>query len=111
MARLPGAVKWFLGLGSITTLTSDSVAKLITSAQRVGSALKDDIYHRAASWLTRSQLAQGQVFYIDNGKRILLQVKGMLNGKNGIFEYIIDEVGNVCHQLFKAGGVINGKPN
>ena len=51
------------------------------------------------------------VFFINNGRRILLQVNGKLNGKKGIFEYIIDEVGNVCHQRFKVGGMINGIPN
>lgn len=49
--------------------------------------------------------------YIQQRKRILLQTQGTLNGKKGIFEYIIDEAGNVCHQLFKKGEVINGKPN
>ena len=92
-------------------LSSAKVAKLIVSAKRVGSALKSDTYHRAASWLTTSQLSKGKVFFINNGNRILLQVKGVLNGKNGVFEYIIDEAGNVCHQLFKVGGVINGRPN
>lgn len=77
----------------------------------VASALKPDTYHRAASWLTASQLAKGKIYFINNGNRILLQVKGTLNGKKGAFEYIIDETGHVCHQLFKAGGIINGKPN
>jgi hypothetical protein len=93
-------------------MTASSAAKIISTAKRVGSALsKSDIYHRSASWLTKSQLAKGKVFSINNGTRTLLQVNGELNGKKGIFEYIIDEYGNVCHQLFKAGGVINGKPN
>lgn len=34
-----------------------------------------------------------------------------LNGKKEIFEYIINKAGEVTHQLFRAGGVINGKPN
>ena len=112
MAKMPGVVLWLLGIGSSKGLTPSTVANLIVSAKRVGSALnKSDTYHRAASWLTQSQLAKGSVYYINNGKRILLQVKGELNGKKGIFEYIIDEAGNVCHQLFKPGGLINGKPN
>lgn len=81
------------------------------SAKRVGSALKADTYHRAASWLTISQLSKGKIYFINNGNRILLQVRGTLNGKRGVFEYIIDEFGRVCHQLFKVGGSINGRPN
>jgi len=96
-------------------MTASAAAKIISNAQRVGSALRNsDIYHRAASWLTQSQLAKGKVFSIignDGVKRTLLQVNGKLNGKKGIFEYIINEAGNVSHQLFKVGGVINGKPN
>ena len=111
LAKLPGVVKWFLGLGSSGALSSKLVADLITSAKRVGSALKSDLYHRAASWLSSSQLAKGKVFYINGGRRVLLQVEGTLNGIKGIFEYIIDEAGNICHQFFKAGGIINGIPN
>ena len=84
---------------------------MIVNAERVGSGLKGDLYHRAASWLTKSKLAKGTVYRIDNGKRILLQVYGELNGKKGVFEYIIDESGRICHQLFKKGKVINGIPN
>ncbi|MGN0463442.1 MAG: RHS repeat domain-containing protein [Acutalibacteraceae bacterium] len=87
------------------------VAEMIVNAERVGSGLKGDLYHRAASGLTKSQLAKGTVYRIDNGKRILLQVYGELNGKKGVFEYIIDESGRICHQLFKKGKVINGIPN
>ena len=87
---------------------------MIISAKRTGSALLSDVYHRSASWLSKSQLSKGKVFYIkgkDGCQYILLQVKGGLNGKPGIFEYIINKAGEVTHQLFKAGGVINGKPN
>lgn len=72
--------------------------------------IKNDLYHRAASWLTESQLSKGRVFLMSNG-RILLQVYGQLNGKSGVFEYIINWAGQVCHQLFKEGKFINGKPN
>ena len=102
--------KSIFGLGC-KAISASTIAKIIVSADRVGSGLRKDTYHRAASWLTESQLSKGKVFFINNGRRILLQVNGKLNGKKGIFEYIIDEVGNVCHQRFKAGGVINGIPN
>ena len=114
LQKIPGAVRWFLGLGSTSTLKVKDVAEMIISAKRTGSALLSDVYHRSASWLSKSQLSKGKVFYIkgkDGCQYILLQVKGGLNGKSGIFEYIINKAGEVTHQLFKAGGVINGKPN
>ena len=43
--------------------------------------------------------------------KILLQVYGYLNGKRGVFEYIIDESGKAWHQLFKEGRYMNGRPN
>ena len=45
------------------------------------------------------------------GKNILLQVKGSVDGKKGIFEYIVKRNGTVSHQLVKVGGIINGKEN
>lgn len=41
----------------------------------------------------------------------LLQVEGMVDGKKGIFEYIINKDGKVTHQLFKPDKTITGKPN
>lgn len=75
---------------------------------------KDDVYHRSASYLSSDQLAQGSVFSIVGGDGInytLLQVEGGVNGKDGIFEYIINAAGEVTHQRFKVGGVISGTPN
>jgi hypothetical protein len=72
--------------------------------------LKGDIYHRAASYLSESQLAKGIVYDLGKNKT-LLQVEGSLNGKTGIFEYILDEKGQITHQFFKEGGLINGIPN
>lgn len=91
-------------------MSSPEIAKRIVNAERVGSGLKSDIYHRAASYLTEEQLSKGKVFNLDNNK-ILLQVEGSVNGKEGVFEYILDELGRVTHQLFKEGGMINGIPN
>jgi hypothetical protein len=100
---------------AVQKMSASAAAKIISTAERVGTALsKSDIYHRSASWLSRSQLAKGKTFNItgnDGVTRTLLQVNGQLNGKKGVFEYIIDEAGKVSHQLFKPGGVINGKPN
>jgi hypothetical protein len=96
-------------------MDSATAAKIITNADRSSTALsKSDPGHRAASFLSESQLAKGTTFNITGGdgvQRTLLQVNGGLDGKNGIYEYIIDSNGTVSHQRFIEGGVINGMPN
>ncbi|WP_036189900.1 polymorphic toxin-type HINT domain-containing protein [Ureibacillus manganicus] len=95
-------------------MDSKSASKIISGAARKGSGLKDDKYHRAASFLSEDQLAKGTTFNVigkDKISRTLLQVNGEFNGKKGIFEYLIDVDGKVSHQRFKVGGVINGKLN
>jgi RHS repeat-associated protein len=96
--------------GVVRLLSPSKVAKKIVKAERIGSGLRTDIYHRAASFISESHLSKGIVY--DLGKNnTLLQVEGALNGKIGIFEYILNELGQVNHQLFKQGGIINGIPN
>ncbi|GEM_PF-2829113 len=86
----------------------------ILNANRVGSGLKPDVGHRAASYLSRQQLEAGKLFPIRGGdgvQRQLLQTLGELDGKKGVFEYILDANGAITHQRFKVGGIINGIPN
>ena len=94
-------------------LKSEYAAKEITNAERVGSGMKTDPHHRAASFVPEEQLAQGKTFPFTNGdgrKMTMLQTEGALNGQKGIYEYILNPAGQVEHQLFRPGaGVIGPK--
>ncbi len=46
----------------------------------------------------------------DGVRRDLYQLEGSLNGKPGVFEWIIDEGGEMTHRFFKEGGQVNGVP-
>ena len=113
----PNPVVWVDPLGLCkcpgVVATSETVERIL-QAERAGSGLKDDAAHRAASFLSREQLLAGKTFPLRGGdgvERTLLQTKGGLNGKNGIYEYILDSSGKVTHQRFIDGGIINGLPN
>jgi len=95
-------------------LTPSDASRQIINADRTGSALKPDLYHRAPSHLSQEQLARGQTFNVTGGdgiNRTLLQVTGELNGRAGVFEFLIQPNGTISHQLFKPGGIINGLIN
>ncbi len=76
--------------------------------------MKDDPIHRSPSYLSKEQLVKGRTYsYRGNDNRIykLLQVEGQLNETEGIFEYIMDNLGQVTHQRFIQGGKHTGFPN
>ncbi|HEU0131100.1 MAG TPA: RHS repeat-associated core domain-containing protein [Mycobacteriales bacterium] len=87
----------------------------LSQVERVGSALKDDVFHRAVSWVVDSPGAQR--FAVKGGDgvtRALYQLRGALNGKSGVFEWLLDASESnpvITHQRFIPGGTITGFPN
>lgn len=82
---------------------------------RTGSALKEDSLHafndiidNYAGYATKFSLVGG-----DGVERSLYQIEGSLNGKQGIFEWIVDPepTKGVTHRRFIEGVGITGKPN
>ncbi len=98
-----------------TKLTPEEAANKVINGDRTGTALsKDDLYHKSPSYLSEEQLSKGQTYDSISAQgehRALLQVTGSVNDKEGIFEYLINSVGEIIHQRFIPGGVMNGIPN
>ncbi|AXH00907.1 hypothetical protein DVJ83_17505 (plasmid) [Deinococcus wulumuqiensis] len=94
-------------------LKAQYAADEIANATPIGSALKPDPGHISAVW-AQVFAKDGRVFTIvgnDGVKRNLTQVAGEMNGKKGVFEWIVDPSGTLTHQRFIAGGKITGFPN
>jgi filamentous hemagglutinin len=86
----------------------------ILNTARAGSGLKADPMHRVASFVSREQLQAGRLFNIrgnDGIQRHLLQTIGEVNGRPGIFEFIVDPSRGITHQRFIPNGRITGVPN
>jgi RHS repeat-associated protein len=110
---LPGAIA---KVGKILRLFKGAEdATVLSKVDRVGSALKDDPFHRSVSWVVDDPNARKFVFQGGDGvQRTLYQLLGEMNGKPGVFEWILDESGSkpvIVHQRFIPGGSITGYPN
>jgi hypothetical protein len=84
------------------------------SATPVEKALQSDVFHRAPTFMRDEAAALGTKFEIagdDTTQYVLTQINGAVNGTKGVFEYIVNSAGDLTHQLFKPGGIINGIPN
>lgn len=82
-------------------------------AERVRSGTKNDIHHRATT-LGLDPNKRIHSFHIrgkDDRAYTLFMQSTKVNGRNGVFEYIVDSKGQITHQRFKAGAKIDGKPN
>lgn len=97
-------------------VAAKTTPELASGMERTGSALtKSDPFHRSVSWVVDNPAAQR--FAIRGGDgvaRNLYQLPGEVNGKSGVFEWIIDRSGSspvINHQRFIPGGSITGFPN
>ena len=92
--------------------TRAQAAQLLRDAKPVGSAMKADRWHRSGSFVLDDVAEHGTVFRTTGGDgvpRVLIQLRGEVDGIAGRFEWILDG-GNLTHQMFVRGGTINGVP-
>ena len=90
-----------------------TIKNQIVESKRSGSALKTDSHH-SFNDIVDNYAGKSQRFEIKGGDkktRSLYQIEGSLNGKKGIFEWILDPEKGVTHRRFIPNGKITGKPN
>ena len=99
VAKNPTDLKAWAALGADLICTAIPFATGGGLAVRAVSKV-DDVVDNYASLATKTNINNGTLY----------QVKGRLNGKNGRFEWIVDN-NKVTHRLFVEGGEINGMPS
>lgn len=112
----PGQAVGGLSSRQRTQVATKSAPELASGMERTGSALtKSDPFHRSVSWVVDNPAARR--FRIKGGdgvRRDLHQLPGEVNGKSGVFEWIIDRSGTnpaINHQRFIPGDSVTGFPN
>ena len=100
---------------------ADLAVQEIKGAKAVGSALKDDAFHRSASYMLDQAAKAGKYSSFKNQRTgevfNLLQVEGGLKIKpvqphaKGIYEWLVNSKGELVHQRFIKNGKITGFPN
>jgi hypothetical protein len=96
-----------------TRVTTEQGFHDLEKGERVGKGLKPDGYHRVSSFGCNDPKTFNK-FNItgrDGNPYTLYQRSAEVNGKKGIFEYIVNNKGEITHQLFKRNGIVNGVPN
>ncbi|MCO8273674.1 polymorphic toxin-type HINT domain-containing protein [Actinoplanes sp. TRM 88003] len=92
--------------------TAGEAQDMVKAAEPVGSALKEDRWHRSAAFVVDDIAENGTVFRITGGdgvERTLVQMPGEVNDIPGRFEWILDG-SNLTHSMFVKNGTINGVP-
>ncbi len=100
--------------GTLLTGGDAAIAKgALKAAAPIGSALlKADKYHRAAVFMREAAAKNGSQFSRIGGDGkpfTLTQLAGEVDGKKGVFEYVVDQAGNLTHQFFREGKTVDGK--
>lgn len=75
----------------------------------LGCLSSDDVWHKAAPWMKDAAAESGTTFQIvggDGKPATLIQMLGDLNGTGGRYEYIVNQAGELTHQMFVKGGAI-----
>jgi len=76
----------------------------ISSMDRVGSGLKEDIFHRVVSWVVDDPAASSDILISRDGTSVMrYTLQGQLDGQIDTFEWIVYSNGDapvVTHQLF-----------
>lgn len=101
-------------VASFERLKASLAQSEISNLSATGSALKADPLHMASSFVVDDIAAKGRFFTIKGGdgvSRNLTQMEGIINGKKGVHEWIINENNQLSHQRFINGGKITGYPN
>lgn len=114
--RIAGGSAGTSASDELRRVAAKSAPEMASGLERTGSALsKSDALHRSVSWVVDNPAAQR--FAIKGGDgvgRELYQLPGEVNGKSGVFEWIIDRSGSnpvINHQRFIPGGSVTGFPN
>lgn len=114
--------KQILQNSSSHIILENEIKHPIISSKRVGSALKEDLYHafsdiidNYAQYAKKFDLPDRDVAKLPGLKKSLYQIEGSLDGIDGVFEWIVEWWPNkesvVSHRYFLKNGKITGIPN
>jgi Domain of unknown function (DUF4157) len=91
--------------------TTKTVQKRLDGVRNV--SMDVDVNHSAPIYEQGRIAENGRMFSTrgaDGTWRNLTQMPGNVNGVDGIFEYIVDETGQLVHQEFRPNGAVTGIP-
>nr|MBP9829448.1 hypothetical protein [Pseudomonadota bacterium] len=83
--------------------SQEGLQKFIEEAERAGSGLKSDPFHRASTFggQPQAQIEVQKIVGGDGQSYVRLTQQATLNDLEGYFEYLVNSEGQITHQLFK----------